>query len=86
MPTAAGSSFAAVSPAGIRDAVLEALGEVAPEADLGSLDESADLREQLDIDPFDMFNVVIALHERTASRSPSAPTPSSPRSRAASRT
>jgi acyl carrier protein len=49
----------------IRTAMLEALAEIAPEADLGALDENADLREQLDIDSFDFLNVVIALHERT---------------------
>ena len=49
----------------IRAAVLESLAEIAPEADLGALDENADLREQLDIDSFDFLNVIVAVHERT---------------------
>lgn len=49
----------------IEAVVLEALGEIAPEADLGALDHDADLREQLDIDSLDFLNVVIAVHERT---------------------
>ncbi len=49
----------------IRAAVVGALAEIAPEADLGTLDDAADLREQLDIDSLDFLNVVIAVHERT---------------------
>jgi len=49
----------------IRAAVLASLAEIAPEADLDGLDETADLREQLDIDSFDFLNVVIGVHERT---------------------
>jgi acyl carrier protein len=43
----------------------EALGQVAPEADLASLDPRADLREQLEIDSMDFLNFVIAVHART---------------------
>ena len=48
-----------------RQAVLGALAEIAPEADLGAVPEDADLREWLDIDSFDFLNVVIAINERT---------------------
>jgi acyl carrier protein len=54
-----------MSPTEARTAVLESLGEIAPEADLSTLDDSADLREQLDIDSFDFLNVIIAVNERT---------------------
>lgn len=48
----------------IRNILLEELGNVAPEADLGQLDPSADLREALDIDSMDFLNVITALHQR----------------------
>jgi acyl carrier protein len=48
----------------IRTAVLRALGEVAPEADLEHLRSDVNLREQLDIDSMDFLNFVIALHKQ----------------------
>jgi acyl carrier protein len=54
-----------MSGAALRAVVLEALGRVAPEADLGALDPAADLRDQLEIDSMDLLNFVIALHELT---------------------
>jgi acyl carrier protein len=54
-----------VSDAALRAVVLEALGRVAPEADLGALDSASDLRDQLEIDSMDLLNFVIALHELT---------------------
>ena len=42
----------------IRDVVLRALSRIAPEADLGQLDESDDIREQLDLDSVDFPNFV----------------------------
>lgn len=48
----------------IRAAVLAALGGIAPEADLGSLDPGESLREQLDLDSMDFLNFVIAVHKR----------------------
>lgn len=49
----------------IRRAVLEALSEVAPEADAGAIDPDESLQEQLDIDSLDFLNFVMALSERT---------------------
>ena len=47
------------------DAVLrEELGNIAPEADLNTIDPRADLREALDIDSMDFLNFIIALHRR----------------------
>ena len=48
----------------LRKTVLEALGDIAPEADLAALPPEKDLREQLDIDSMDFLNFVIALHEK----------------------
>jgi len=48
----------------IKLGLVEELGKIAPEADAGSLDSDADIREELDIDSFDFQNLIIALHER----------------------
>lgn len=48
----------------IRQLVLDQLGNIAPEADLSSLDADAALRDELDIDSMDFLNFVIGLHER----------------------
>lgn len=48
----------------LRNAVLEELGNIAPEADLGALAGDADVRETLDIDSMDFLNFIAALHKR----------------------
>ncbi len=48
----------------IRAIVLEEIAAIAPEADLESLDPTADIREELDMDSMDIMNLTIALHER----------------------
>lgn len=52
-----------MSPEEIRTAVLKALGRIAPEADLSTLDANADIREALDVDSMDINRFVIALHQ-----------------------
>ena len=47
----------------IREAVLRALGDVAPEVDPTTLAPDVDLRDQLDIDSMDFLNFVIGIHE-----------------------
>ena len=47
----------------IKQAVREALGNVAPEVDLDSIDPAKDLRDQIDIDSVDFLNFVIGLHK-----------------------
>ena len=49
----------------LRDVVIQALTEVAPDTDPGTLDPSAELAEQLDIDSIDFLNVVVSVHEQT---------------------
>jgi acyl carrier protein len=49
----------------IRAAVLESLGEVAPEADPGALDPGRPLREQIEIDSMDFLWYLEAVAERT---------------------
>jgi acyl carrier protein len=48
----------------IRQSVLEALSDVAPEADPAVLRTDVSLRDQLDIDSMDSLNFLIAVHER----------------------
>jgi acyl carrier protein len=45
----------------LRQAVLEALTEIAPEARQSEIDSAAPLRDQLDIDSMDFINFVISL-------------------------
>jgi acyl carrier protein len=45
----------------IKKAVFKVLGTIAPEADLGSLSATENLRQALDIDSFDFLNVVIGI-------------------------
>ncbi|MFO7572191.1 MAG: phosphopantetheine-binding protein [Gaiellaceae bacterium] len=48
----------------IKDAVLRALTDVAPEADPATLRPDVGLRDQLDIDSMDSLNFVIGIHEQ----------------------
>jgi acyl carrier protein len=48
----------------IKDGVLRALTDVAPEADTTTLRLDIDLREQLDIDSMDLLNFMIGIHEQ----------------------
>jgi acyl carrier protein len=48
----------------LRAQVLEAIGEIAPEADLAALPDDAPLREELELDSLDVQNLVIAIHAR----------------------
>jgi acyl carrier protein len=46
----------------IKQAVRDALSNVAPEVDLDAIDPGKDLRDQIDIDSVDFLNFVIGLH------------------------
>lgn len=48
----------------INAAVLRALGQIAPEADLTQIRPDVNFRDQLDIDSMDFLNFVIALHQQ----------------------
>ena len=48
----------------LRSTVLEALGNIAPDADVAHLAPDRDLREALDIDSMDFLRFVLALHDR----------------------
>jgi acyl carrier protein len=48
----------------IRKVLQEELNNIAPEADLASVDPAADLREAIDIDSMDFLNFITAIHHR----------------------
>jgi acyl carrier protein len=54
-----------VNPTDARDTVLELLAQIAPEADLATLPDDADLREAVDLDSLDFLTLVERLAERT---------------------
>lgn len=56
----------------IRQLAAEILAGIAPEADLGTVDDSEDLREALDLDSMDFLNFVIALSEKSGVKIPEA--------------
>lgn len=59
----------------LRSAVLRALGEVAPEADLAHLDGTTDLRDALEIDSMDVLNFATAVRDATGVEVPEAELP-----------
>ena len=48
----------------LRSAIVEEIGNIAPEADAVRIRDDADLREALDLDSMDIFNLVVALSQR----------------------
>ncbi len=48
----------------IKNTVLRSLKSVAPEADLGALEGSADIRDALDIDSMDFLRFAVDLHDK----------------------
>jgi acyl carrier protein len=48
----------------IRKVVQEELNNIAPEADLATVNPAVDLREAIDIDSMDFLNFIIAIHHR----------------------
>jgi len=52
------------TPSAIRQAVIDSVQAIAPEADFDTVDPRRPLREELDLDSFDFLNVLIELHGR----------------------
>jgi acyl carrier protein len=48
-----------------RRCLLSLLGDLAPEADLSTLDPTRDLRRQLDLDSFGFLTLLVRVKERT---------------------
>ena len=47
----------------ITERIAELLGAIAPEAELGSVDETEPLQQALDIDSFDFLNLLVAIRD-----------------------
>jgi acyl carrier protein len=59
----------------LKQMMVKALLDIAPETDAASLSADVDLRDQLDIDSMDMLNFVTAIHEATGIDIPEADYP-----------
>lgn len=59
-----------MTPDELRASTLEALRQVAPEAELSALDAARNFREQIEIDSIDYLNFVLALERRLGIRVP----------------
>ncbi len=56
----------------LRALIVEELGNIAPEADLAGVGDEADLREAVDLDSMDIFNLVVGLSRRLGIEIPDA--------------
>lgn len=45
--------------------IVDALGEIAPEVDVGTIDPAGRLRDEVDLDSLDFLNLVQRIHDRT---------------------
>lgn len=64
-----------MNPAELRALIVEEIGNIAPEVDAASVADDADLREALDLDSMDIFNMVVALSQRLGIDIPDADVP-----------
>jgi acyl carrier protein len=48
----------------IREAVIDILSDIAPDEDLGELDDNVPFREQLEMDSMDFLDIVMELRKR----------------------
>jgi acyl carrier protein len=53
-----------MSPADIKEVVLDILSDIAPDEDLGTLKDDVPLREQLELDSMDFLDIVMELRKR----------------------
>jgi acyl carrier protein len=53
-----------MSPAEIREEVLDILKDIAPDEDLSQLDDEKRFREQLELDSMDFLDIVMELRKR----------------------
>jgi acyl carrier protein len=48
----------------VRQAVIDILGDIAPDEDLSSIKDDVTLREQMDLDSMDFLDIVMELRKR----------------------
>jgi acyl carrier protein len=53
-----------MTPAEIREEVLDILSDIAPDEDLSTLDDNVRFREQLELDSMDFLDIVMELRKR----------------------
>ena len=53
-----------MTPAEIRNEVLDILSDIAPDEDLSNLDDAKPFREQLELDSMDFLDIVMELRKR----------------------
>jgi acyl carrier protein len=53
-----------MTPAEIRDEILDILSEIAPDEDLSNLEDDKSFREQLELDSMDFLDIVMELRKR----------------------
>ncbi len=53
-----------MSPAEIRDEIIDILGDIAPDENLDDLDDAKNFREQLELDSMDFLDIVMELRKR----------------------
>lgn len=53
-----------MAPEEIREVIIEILGDIAPDEDLGALDDAVAFREQLELDSMDFLDIVMELRKR----------------------
>ena len=64
-----------MSPAEIREEVLDILSDIAPDEDLSQLDDEKRFREQLELDSMDFLDIVMELRKRHRIQVPEADYP-----------
>ena len=53
-----------MSPAEIRDVIIDILNDIAPDEDLSDLKDDIDFRDQLELDSMDFLDIVMELRKR----------------------
>jgi acyl carrier protein len=53
-----------MTPAEIREEILDILSDIAPDEDLGSLDDAKPFRDQIELDSMDFLDIVMELRKR----------------------
>ncbi len=53
-----------MTPADIRDEILDILSEIAPDEDLSGLEDDKSFREQIELDSMDFLDIVMELRKR----------------------
>jgi acyl carrier protein len=63
------------SPQQVRETIVRILSRIAPEVEIDTIDDTGDLRDQLDIDSMDFLNLVIGVHKALGVEIPEADYP-----------